>query len=280
MMSGRGNQTSSFPPLQTICKNRFPFSIACPSFVYPAGYVENVRRLAPWVDEIQLLFFESASQSLPSTALIRELADLAANEKIGYNIHLPTDIYPGHPDPEERRRAVEAIRTVVERCRTLHPSTFTLHLERNPAGAEDLPIDRWRRYLLDSLESMLPPNVAPRKLAVENLDYPLERVAPVIAAADLSVCMDVGHLMVQRTDPGTFYETWKHRITTVHLHGVDGTGDHLPIDRLSDARLKTVWKLLKNFDGVVVVENYAQPDLNASLKCLIDGWCGQKTAGV
>jgi sugar phosphate isomerase/epimerase len=262
----------SFPPLQTISKNRFPFAVACPSFVYPAGYVENVRRLAPFVDEIQLLFFESDPRSLPSPALVQELSDLADGHGIGYQIHLPSDIYPDHPDPDERRRAVEAIRTIVERCGVLSPSTFTLHLERNPAGTENLPLERWRQYLSEGLERMLPSHTPPRKISVETLDYPLEWVAPVIEARGLSVCMDMGHLLAYGVDLRGFYENWKDRISVVHLHGVDESEDHLSLDRLSDDRLKTVLQLLQALNKAVVLENYAYPRLNASLACLADAW--------
>jgi hypothetical protein len=79
---------------------------------YPAGYVDNVRHLAPYVDEIQLLFFESRAQSLPSRELIRQLADLAETESISYNIHLPSDLFAGHPEANERRRAVAVLRQV------------------------------------------------------------------------------------------------------------------------------------------------------------------------
>jgi sugar phosphate isomerase/epimerase len=271
-MLNQGNPKHFFPPLTTICKNRFPFAVACPSFVYPAGYVENVRRLAPFVDEIQLLFFESGPESLPSPELVQELSDLAAGHGIGCQIHLPSDVYLGHPDPDERRRAVEAIRTILERCRVLAPSTFTLHLERNPAGTENLPAERWRQYLLESLERMLPQKTLPREISVETLDYPLKWVAPVIEAMDLSVCMDMGHLMVHGVDLRAFYESWKDRITVVHLHGVDGSKDHLPLNRLSEERMRTVFGLLQALKKVVVLENYAYPRLNASLACLADGW--------
>lgn len=279
-MLNQGSPKPSFPPLQTICKNRFPFSIACPSFVYPAGYVENVRRLAPFVDEIQLLFFESGLESLPSLALVEELSGLAASQGIGYQIHLPSDVYPGHPDPDERRRAIDAIRTIVARCQVLSPSTFTLHLERNPAGAKNLPLERWRQYLRESLERMLPANTPPRKISVETLDYPLEWVAPVIEAMDLSVCMDMGHLLVYGVDLQVFYENWKDRMTVVHLHGVDGSEDHLPLDRLSDERMRTVFQLLQAFKKQVVLENYSYPRLNASLACLADTWSRLATKGL
>jgi len=279
-MPDRSNPKPSFPPLQTICKKQFPFSVACPSFVYPAGYVENVRRLAPFVDEIQLLFFESSPESLPSPVLIQELAELADGQGIGCHIHLPSDIYPGHPDPDERRRAVEAVRTIMERCQVLAPSTFTLHLERNPAGIENLPMERWRQYLLESLERMLPKKTAPRKISVETLDYPLEWVAPVIEAMDLSVCMDMGHLLVHGVDLRTFYENWKNRITVVHLHGVDGSEDHLPLDRLSDEQMRTVLGILQTLEEAVVLENYSYPRLNASLACLADTWSRLVTKGM
>ena len=279
-MPNKGIQKTSFLPLQTICKKRFPFAIACPSFVYPAGYAENVRRLAPFVDEIQLLFFESNPQSLPSPALIRELADLGACDKIGYNVHLPTDVFPGHPAPEERRRAVEAIRTVVERCRPLCPSTFTLHLERNPVGTGELTDDRWRQHLLESLERILPREVDSRKISVENLGYPLDWVAPVIETADLSVCMDMGHLMMHGKDPCSYYETWKDRITVIHLHGVDAARDHLPLGALSEGKMKTVFGLLRRFDGVVVMENYSRSSLDRSLACLAGRWSEQTNKAV
>lgn len=279
-MPNQGAPKHSFPPLHTVCKGRFPFAVACPSFVYPAGYVENVRLLAPFVDEIQLLFFESDPRSLPSPALIQELSALAANQGIGYHIHLPSDIYLGHPAPDERRRAVEAIRTIMERCQVLAPSTFTLHLERNPAGTENLAVERWRQYLLESLERMLPSNTPPRKISVETLDYPLEWVAPVVEAVDFSVCMDMGHLLVHGIDLRAFYENWKDRITVVHLHGVDGCEDHLPLGRLSDGQMRTVFQLLQALKKVVVLENYSYARLNASLACLADVWSRLATKGM
>ena len=119
-MADKRKTIQSFPTLGTVCKKRFPFTLACPSFVYSAGYVDNVRRLAPFVDEIQLLFFESRpSENLPSRQLIHELAELAEATKITYNVHLPTDIFLGHADPTQRRRDTEVVRQVIDRCALL-----------------------------------------------------------------------------------------------------------------------------------------------------------------
>ena len=114
---------------------------------------------------------------------------------------------------------------------------------------------------------------------MENLAYPFEWVAPVIESADFSVCMDMGHLLAHGVDLEAFYENWKERITTIHLHGVDGSNDHLPLDRLSDQNMATVVGLLKRFRGVLVIENYSQPALNVSLACLADHWSGLEDEG-
>jgi hypothetical protein len=266
--------SQAFPPLDRVCKQRFPFTLACPSFVYPAGYIENVVHLAPFVDEIQLLFFESRPQSMPTPALIRELADIAADEGITYNVHLPADLFPGHPDPVERRRAADVGRQFLERCTPLAPSTFTLHLNRNPTDLPPLHLEQWQAHLADTLDRMLPPDIDRRHISVETLDYPFEQVAPLVAAAGCSICMDMGHLMVHDVDIKAFFARWQERITVVHLHGVAGKTDHLPLPCLSEERMQAVLTILQAFSGVVGVEVYSHAGLNASLAFLADRWPG------
>jgi sugar phosphate isomerase/epimerase len=263
-----------FRPLGTVCKKAFPFTVACPSFVYPAGYVDNVRHLAPFVDEIQLLFFESRPQSIPSPDLIRDLASLANHASISYHVHLPTDIDPGHPDPAQRRRAIDALGMLMERCEPLQPSTYTLHLARPADGAAILPVDQWQTTVHDSLEQILARHHRRRQISVETLDYPFELVAPVISALDLSVCMDMGHLLLHGGNMTAFFDRWQKRISVIHLHGVQAGRDHLPLDRLSDAQMKTICGMLKSFRGVLCLEVYSQPALDASMARLADLWLG------
>jgi hypothetical protein len=57
------------PPFQDLprsYKKRYPFRIGTTSFIYPAGYTENVARLGPHVDEIEILMFESHPDSRPT----------------------------------------------------------------------------------------------------------------------------------------------------------------------------------------------------------------------
>lgn len=276
-MAGPGEPASPDAPLGTAAKHRFPFTLACPSFVYPAGYIENVRRLAPLVDEIQLLFFESRPASLPAADLIGQLADMAAAAGISYNIHLPTDVYPAHPDAGERQRAVDVLGAVIARCAALAPSTFTLHLNRNPPSAKATTVADWQTRMIESLSCILPPKVPSRRLSVENLADPFGDAAPVIAALDLSVCMDVGHLVVQGVEVGAFFDEWRDRITVVHLHGVVGRRDHLPLNRLGADSMASVLRTLQAFRGVVCLEVYSRSDLDASLLHLAARWSAARS---
>ena len=64
----------SYKPLPGIYKCRYPFRLSVPSFLYPDTWAANARMLAPHVDEIELLFFESKPKvCLPSREEIRAL---------------------------------------------------------------------------------------------------------------------------------------------------------------------------------------------------------------
>jgi sugar phosphate isomerase/epimerase len=262
-----------FEPLRLSAKRCFPFALACPSFIYRAGYTENVARLAPFVDEVELLFFESRfDDSLPTPELVRELERLGHNGEITYNVHLPTDIYPGHPQASRRRRAVNVLRDMLARLAPLAPRTFTLHLNRD---AGDADIARWQADTLASLQRVLADGISGRRISIENITDDLSTAAPVIETLDLSVCMDMGHLMVQQRSLEAFFDRWRERITIVHLHGVDGRRDHQPLDRLADGPMQAALRLLHGFGGVVCLEVFSRAALEASLARMLEmreGW--------
>ncbi len=267
-------QTKPFLPLTDSCKTAFPFSLACPSFIYPAGYVENVRHLAPFVDEIELLFFESRfPDSLPSHALVTELAQLARSGSITYNVHLPTDIYLGHRDAGIRQTAVDVLTQLIDRCAPLGPTTFTLHLIRDASEPDD---HRWQGNSAASVEAVLATGLSARRISVETLDYNFDLAAPIIVNMDLAVCMDMGHLMANGVDITNFFDRWEKRISIAHLHGVHGTRDHLPLHRLSTNHMVRVMDLLNRFSGVVSLEVFSFQSLNASMAHLLDQWFRSK----
>jgi hypothetical protein len=76
-----------YPSLARSYKGIFPFKLGTTSFIYPDHYIPNVKMLGPYLDEIELLLFESLpADALPSKAVIAELSDLAREYDLTYNI--------------------------------------------------------------------------------------------------------------------------------------------------------------------------------------------------
>lgn len=262
------------PELPAIYKRHYPFRLACPSFIYPAGYVDNVRKLCGIVDEIELLLLESAPADLPRADDIRELSSLAADNHLTFNVHLPTDIplaagQAGAADP-----AVEAVLRAVDLSRPLAPVSYTLHvpLTESPAHGGGAP-PGWQARVRKSLERLLTASGLPAEaIAVETLDYPLDYLAPVIREMGLSVCLDTGHLMVREESCRACFKTWQDRIVIIHTHGVAQGRDHLPLDRLSAAQSLEIADILTGFRQSVSLEVFSLTALAASLIYLDTLW--------
>ena len=217
------------PLLSKSYKGRFPFTLATTSFIYPGDYVPNVRRLGPYVDEIELLCYESAH--LPARGTIDELARLSGECGVTYNVHLPTDLSIGHRDPSHREQAVNAVLRAFERAAPLSPTTGTLHI---PCDGYPLPADdseRWRDRVRVSLEKILKAGVDPGLISVETLDYPLGTLKDLIGAFGLGVCLDMGHLILHGRDVEKTFAEFEAQTAIIHLHGVRDGKDHLGLDR-------------------------------------------------
>ncbi|MCK5203629.1 MAG: hypothetical protein KAR15_07150, partial [Desulfobacterales bacterium] len=97
-------------------KGIFPFKLGTTSFIYPDHYIPNVKMLGPYLDEIELLLFESLpGDALPSKAIIAELSHLAREYGLTYNIHLPTDVSISDEKPEKQQHAVNTVLSVIDK---------------------------------------------------------------------------------------------------------------------------------------------------------------------
>jgi len=122
-------QLNKYPSLTKSYKKCYPFKIGTTSFIYPDLYVPNVKMLGPFVDEIELLLFESAPvASLLPKAVITDLMHLSQDLQVTYNIHLPTDISISDPAPALQDKAVDTLVRILERMAPLAPSSHTLHV--------------------------------------------------------------------------------------------------------------------------------------------------------
>ena len=257
-----------FRTLPRSYKKRYPFRIGTTSFIYPAGYTENVARLGPHVDEIEILMFESHPDSRPTRQLVRDLAAQAEALSLTYNIHLPTDLELTHPDPSRRHNACRILREFIAILMPLEPSVYVLHLSP-PDGIQTAEhLNRWYSIAAESLRDILPAGLPGRCLALENLFFPYDQLDPLIEEFDLSVCLDTGHLALQAGDLTAFLQKYGPRIAIGHLHGLCDGQDHRALDGLPEHYLTLLKHWLEGFHGSVSLEVFAFEPLLESLTFL------------
>lgn len=250
-------------------KGLFPFKLATTSYIYPDHLIPNVKKLAPFFDEIELVLFESHGQdNLPDGEQIQSLRDLHLQQGIDFNIHLPIDLYLGDVDEKVRTSGLSTIKKIVDTTLCLNPSVYTLHLERkNQAGLET-----WQSRLIRSMEEVRGWSIDPERITIETLGYPFEWIEEIVRHFGFSICLDIGHILLSGQDLERHFEKYLSRTSIIHLHGVEDGVDHLGIDRLTDSALNLIMDRLWNFRGTVSIEVFSIDELKRSLVTLEEEW--------
>ncbi len=251
----------------------FPFRLGATSYVLPADVEPNVRALAGFVDDIEVVFFEFENACpLPSVESMRTLRRIAKAQALSYTVHLPLNLCLGSPDEGVRDAAVSTCRRIIAHARLLEPFAFILHLD---IPADPIPsyasLQAWRKRTAESVLRMLPKEVSPKRICIENLDYPFEWVSPLVEEMGLSICFDVGHLLLSGARPTAFLDTFGPRIRVVHLHGVKGTKDHMPVSCLAPALLQRLYTRLSGdpfTHRVVTLEVFDAEHLRESMRTM------------
>lgn len=247
-------------------KKRFPFRLATTSFIFCADYVTNVRRLAPFFDEIELLLFESSG--LPSKDEINALYALAAEHSITYNVHLPMDIDPAAVSTQVRRQSIERLARAMDRVAPLSPTTQTLHISIDQPHQTQETIQAWQERAIDSLNTLLQVSgVAPGSISIENLDFSPLWLRPIVESLDTAVCVDVGHAVLFGFNLKEILDLYAPRITLIHLHGIAQGKDHRALTQLAPAHGQTVANYLNGFQGSVSLEVFSLENLTESMAC-------------
>jgi len=258
----------------TFQRPKVPFKLGTTSFIYPADWVANARALGRSFDELELLLFESSrADTFPTPATIHTLADLAADLDFNWNVHLPIDIHPGHPDRKIRQQAADTIVKVLDLTAPLSPTTHTLHLTGIAGRSAGPTVAAWLDRISETIDIITKNGFSGKSLTVENIPaYPLELALPVIEANRLEVCLDIGHLLIGGVDIATAFKLFKDRTSLVHLHGVADGKDHHSLDKLPPRTWSALRALLNDYTGTVCLEVFSRERLLASLACLQKGW--------
>ncbi len=249
-------------------KGSFPFRLGTTSYILPAPIIPNLQFLAPYVDEVELVLFESeASGNLPSPEELQQMVSIAKEHHLGYIVHLPTDLYLGDPDPEVRDWSRETILRFYRRTEGLSPKAYVLHLERKrPNGSPAGDLASWMGRILGSLEELGRDGVELHLLALENLDYGVSLLAKLAMDTGAGLCIDVGHLLRYGFSLREELDPFLTRCNVFHIHGVVEGMDHRGLDAIEESLWKEIWKGLLGFSGSVCVEVFSLEDLRRSME--------------
>ena len=266
-MTESGSLNKKYPSLSHSFKCAYPFRLATTSFIYPDHMAPNVRMLGPYIDEIELLFFESTYEgALPTRQEIHELKRLSGEFGLSYNVHLPLDIDLTAKGAAVRQQAIETIKYCIELANPLSPTTWTLHLPYEMETGDEF--NHWLDRTADSLEKLCPAHIDGSLISIETLSYPLEWIDVILGTFDLSICLDIGHMAVHGLDWTTFYNRYAEKIPIVHLYGFQKAHEHLGLDQMPLDVRQSVANILKPFSGTLCLEVFSFNHLETSLKIL------------
>ncbi|MHC5053395.1 MAG: cobamide remodeling phosphodiesterase CbiR [Planctomycetota bacterium] len=223
-------------------KGRFPFRIGATSCVLHADLAANVRALAPLVDDIEIVVFESDEVSpLPDDGTLDLMRRAADEHEVTYTIHLPLDVRLASPDRAERARAVAVCRRVIGRMREVGPFAYVAHV----TGGDEAAARESLRRLGEAAGD-------PALVCVENLAAPTGALARLAADAGASLCFDVGHAALggnERDGCAPWLERHVRSVRVLHVHGFADGKDHRDVSCLPEGTLERIAAALSGDAG-------------------------------
>ncbi len=250
--------------------------IGTTSFIHPGSWVDNVRRLGPEFDDLELLFFEDGADAFPSAEECRALGDEKRRHGLTYSLHTPLGASLASLDEGRRLAGVASVLRALDVASGLDPENVVVHVyhgdeERDPNRPGDLAL--WRERARNSLRAILAHGVPAERLCVELLDYDYALIEPVVRALGLSVALDVGHLVRDGLDELAVLRRLLPITRIVQWHGTDPTGrDHRSLAFYPRERGRALLAALREggFQGVLTLEVFRAEDLASSRAVLAE----------
>jgi sugar phosphate isomerase/epimerase len=253
------------------------YRVGTTSFIYPARWYENARRLAGRVQDVEILLFDPPTpMSLPSPAEIAALARLGRDAGLGYTVHAPLGFALASEDPARRDVAVDAMARVITATAPLAPHAVLVHLAPGEREGDPPPADpaAFQRRAAGSLRALLEATrIPPATVCLETLEYDFALAEPVVAELGLSVALDVGHLARDGVPFDAVVARNLARARVVQWHGTDPSGrDHRSLAYYPRAEGLRLLRALRagGFAGVLTIEVFGEQDLEESLAVLAE----------
>ena len=257
------------------------YRLGATSFVYPAGWLENVQRLAPHVQDVELLFFDIEGPcGLPGADELAGLARCRAQYDLTYSLHTPLSASLASSDESRRRAGVASVLRAIQAAADVQPENVVLHVYWGDHERDERPHDlpAWRARAARSFEELAAAGVALSRCCVELIDYDLRILDEVLAQFELGVALDVGHLHRDARDRHAgqaqqelceLVEHFLPRTRIVQWHGTDATGrDHRSLAHVPEDQARWLLRTLHEADypGVLTLEVFRPDDFSESLR--------------
>lgn len=226
--------------------------LSVPSYVIPGTYLENLRFLEANTDcrAVELLFFMYDDGT--SALLAAERAGLEGYAaRFALTVHMPDEIAPAHEEILEATAGYA-------RAYVIHP----------PRRAEALPafsglFDAWRK------------RYGAGRMLLENTRLePFEAAEAALRESPLGppfLCADLGHLRMEGVEPSSWVAARAGRIRELHVHGYDGSSDHVPFHP-GEPWLESMAPFARGFDGAIEVELFSWAEQEPARAALRDAW--------
>ncbi len=250
---------------------RVPWRVGTTSFIHPGDWLYNASLLLPRFDDIELLFFEADGPgAFPDAEQCRALAEQKRIHGASFSLHTPLVASLASEDRARRAASVEQVGRAMHAARTLEPEAYVLHVywgESEHAAERPKDVGAWRARAADSLRQVLAFGVEPRQLCIETLDYDFSLIEPVVESLNLSIALDVGHLVRDGRDALAALDRYLPRARLIQWHGTDPEDrDHRSLLHFPRALARQLISRLfaARYSGVLTLEVFRAEDLERS----------------
>ena len=247
------------------------YRIGCTSYCFPDDILPNVKKVAPLVDDVEILLFESDnSLEFKNLEIIDDLKQLTQNHNITYTIHLPIDTPVLFGCNADNTRYLNQITEIIAKTKDLFPFAYILHLDGIGPNASRGELHDWRKSCVKLCSDISRiHNLDLEKICLENMEYPLEWFLDFQEMFGFSLCLDIGHLWMHEGNWEDVLIKCLPATRVIHLHGVKNGKDHLS---LKESDFKNLFRLVsfikKQFIGVVTLEIFSLNDMLESYDIL------------
>lgn len=232
---------------------------------------DNLKHLARDVSDMEIVLFEAPGRSnMPMRSEVLALRNLCTELEMTCTVHFPVDMRAAE-NASERKKDEDACLRTIELFEPLEPFGWVLHL----VGRKGQPFPGcetacWLENAEKSTSRIATELQDRQTLCAETLDYNFSVAQNLVKLLGISVCFDIGHVMLLGLPVLEQLALFLDQTRIVHLHGVATDGlDHVDLSHCDGAFLKNVHALLLG-DGkerVVTIEVF-EDDYNRSVEVL------------